>query len=120
MLGDKMNSQKANVWLVNTGWTGGPYGKGSRIKLSYTRALISAALEGKLDNVEYMMLPVFNLSVPVYCPGVPSELLNPGSTWDDQDAYVRQTRALADLFIKNFEKYAKGVTKNILSASPTL
>jgi phosphoenolpyruvate carboxykinase (ATP) len=119
MLGDKMNSQKANVWLINTGWTGGPFGTGTRIKLSYTRAMISAALEGKLDGVEYTKLPVFNLSMPASCPGVPSELLDPSSTWEDKDAYDKQILALADLFIKNFEKYAKGVTKNILSASPT-
>jgi phosphoenolpyruvate carboxykinase (ATP) len=120
MLGEKMNAHKANVWLINTGWTGGEYGQGSRMKLSYTRAMISAALDGKLDGVEYTKLPVFNLSIPVSCPGVPSELLNPVSTWKDKTAYDKQSRDLAGLFIGNFEKYAKGVTKNILDASPTL
>ncbi|HSF45896.1 MAG TPA: phosphoenolpyruvate carboxykinase (ATP) [Chitinophagaceae bacterium] len=119
MLGEKMNQHQVNVWLINTGWTGGSYGKGSRMKLSYTRAMISAAIEGQLNDVEYEQLPVFNLSVPTSCPGVPSNLLNPRSTWADETAYDKQVRELADLFIKNFEKYAQGVTKDILSASPT-
>jgi phosphoenolpyruvate carboxykinase (ATP) len=119
MLGAKMNQHQVNVWLVNTGWTGGSYGTGSRMKLGYTRAMISAAIEGQLDDVEYEQLPVFNLSVPKSCPGVPSNLLNPRSTWADQHAYDKQVRELAHLFIKNFEKYAQGVTKDILSAAPT-
>jgi phosphoenolpyruvate carboxykinase (ATP) len=119
MLGAKMNRHQVNVWLVNTGWTGGSYGKGSRMKLAYTRAMISAAIEGHLNDVEYEQLPVFNLSIPKCCPGVPSALLNPRSTWVDQHAYDKQVRELAELFIKNFEHYAKGVTKDILSAAPT-
>ncbi|HLO79907.1 MAG TPA: phosphoenolpyruvate carboxykinase (ATP) [Chitinophagaceae bacterium] len=119
MLGEKMKAHKVNVWLVNTGWTGGAYGQGTRMKLAYTRAMISAALDGKLDGVEYERLPVFNFSIPVSCPGVPAELLNPRSTWEDKDAYDNQTKALAGLFIKNFEKYAKDVAKNIHTASPT-
>jgi phosphoenolpyruvate carboxykinase (ATP) len=119
MLGEKMKAHEVNVWLVNTGWTGGAYGKGSRMKLGYTRAMISAALQGRLDDVEYEQMPVFNFSIPVSCPGVPAELLNPRSTWEDKDAYDMQTKALAGLFIKNFEKYAKEVDKNILTASPT-
>jgi phosphoenolpyruvate carboxykinase (ATP) len=119
MLGAKMDQHQVNVWLVNTGWTGGSYGTGSRMKLGYTRAMISAAIEGQLDDVEYEQLPVFNLSIPKACPGVPSKLLNPRSTWVDQDAYDKQVRELAHLFIKNFDKYAQGVTKDILSAAPT-
>jgi phosphoenolpyruvate carboxykinase (ATP) len=119
MLGEKMNQHKVNVWLVNTGWTGGSYGKGSRMKLDYTRAMISAAIEGYLDEVEYDQLPVFNLSVPSCCPGVPTDLLNPRSTWEDKNAYDTTVRELARLFIKNFENYAQGVTEDLLSAAPT-
>jgi phosphoenolpyruvate carboxykinase (ATP) len=119
MLGEKMNQHKVNVWLINTGWTGGSYGKGSRMKLGYTRAMISAAIEGYLDEMEYDQLPVFNLSVPSCCPGVPSDLLNPRSTWEDKNAYDKTVRELARLFIKNFENYAQGVPEDILSAAPT-
>ncbi len=120
MLGEKMKSSEANVWLVNTGWTGGPYGKGTRMKLSYTRAMITAALEGRLNDVRFESLPIFNLSIPVSCDGVPSELLNPRSTWEDKESYDRQTKELATLFIRNFQKYASGVSENILSAGPTI
>jgi phosphoenolpyruvate carboxykinase (ATP) len=106
--------------LINTGWTGGAYGKGIRMKLSYTRAMITAALQGKLNDVEYEHMPVFNLSIPASCPGVPPELLNPRSTWEDQEDYDRQTVNLAKLFTKNFEKYAQGVSGNIQAAAPTI
>lgn len=119
LLGEKMRSRHVNVWLINTGWTGGSYGQGSRMKLRYTRAMIGAALEGKLNDVEFGQLPVFNLAIPTSCPGVPSELLNPRSTWEDKNAYDKQVRDLAHLFIKNFENYAQGVTEEILSAAPT-
>jgi phosphoenolpyruvate carboxykinase (ATP) len=107
-----------NVWLINTGWTGGAYGTGNRMKLSYTRAMITAALQGKLNNIEYNNLPIFNLAVPKQCPGVPDTLLDPKNTWDDKHAYDRQAQMLAGLFNKNFEKYAAGVTEDIRAASP--
>lgn len=119
LLGKKLNEKKSiNVWLVNTGWTGGPFGVGSRIKLSYTRALITAAMNGELDNVKYETLPVFNLSMPASCPGVPAEILNPRNTWADKDAYDSKANLLAGSFVKNFEQYASAASKEILSAAP--
>ena len=118
MLGTKLKEKEAQVWLINTGWTGGPYGTGSRIKLSYTRAMISAALEGKLSNVDFKNLPIFNLQIPTNCPGVPTEVLDPGNTWDNKDAYTKKAAELAGLFIKNFQKYAAGVSEEIKAAAP--
>ncbi len=118
MLGEKMVKHKVNVWLVNTGWTGGSYGVGNRMKLGYTRAMITAALEGKLDNVAYEDHPVFGVAIPKECPGVPSEVLNPRNTWTDKNAYDEKAKYLAGLFIKNFEKYAEGVGKDVLEAAP--
>lgn len=120
MLGQKLDQHEAKVWLINTGWTGGPYGIGNRMKLSYTRAMIRAALEGKLDDVTYNTLPVFGLSIPENCPGVPSDLLNPRNTWDNQLAYDEQLVILANLFRKNFEKYAGGASESIRNAGPVL
>ncbi len=118
LLGKKMKEHNVNVWMINTGWSGGPYGIGSRIKLAYTRAMITAALEGKLDTVKYMPHPVFGMMMPVNCPGVPSEILNPRSTWADVVAYDAKSKELAGLFVKNFEKYASGVSAEILDAAP--
>lgn len=119
LLGKKLKANPdINVWLVNTGWTGGAYGVGSRIKLSYTRALITAALEGKLDNVEYGQTPFFKLRFPKECPGVPAEILEPRNTWADKTAFDAQAQKLAAQFIKNFEQYASGVTADVLNASP--
>jgi phosphoenolpyruvate carboxykinase (ATP) len=118
MLGTKLKEKEAQVWLINTGWTGGPYGTGSRIKLSYTRAMISAALEGKLSNVDFKKLPIFNLQIPTNCPGVPTEVLDPCNTWDNKDAYTKKAVELAGLFIKNFQKYAAGVSEEIKAAAP--
>jgi phosphoenolpyruvate carboxykinase (ATP) len=118
MLGEKMRENKVNVWMVNTGWTGGTYGEGHRMKLKYTRAMITAALEGKLDNAEYKSDPVFGMAIPQACPDVPSEILTPKNTWTDKDAYDKQASHLASLFIKNFEKYTEGVTDEIRAAAP--
>ena len=120
MLGDKMQKHQVNVWLINTGWTGGPTGVGHRIKLSYTRAMITAALEGKLDNVEFENHPVFGMAIPKKCPDVPFEILNPGNTWSDKNAYDEKAKYLASLFIRNFEKYSNGVKNDVLSAAPKL
>jgi phosphoenolpyruvate carboxykinase (ATP) len=120
MLGCKMEKHKVNVWLINTGWTGGPYGTGNRMKLKYTRAMITAALEGKLDNAEYETHPVFRMAIPKACPSVPKEVLNPRSTWADAVAYDEKAKYLAGLFIKNFEKYAVGVSEEIISAAPRI
>jgi phosphoenolpyruvate carboxykinase (ATP) len=121
LLGNKLKSNPdINVWLVNTGWTGGAYGVGSRIKLAYTRALITAALEGKLANVEYGETPFFKLRYPKSCPGVPSEIMEPRNTWADKNAFDAQASKLAAGFVKNFEQYASGVSKEILEAAPRL
>jgi phosphoenolpyruvate carboxykinase (ATP) len=118
MLGKKMKEHKVSVWMVNTGWTGGPYGIGKRMKLSYTRAMITAALNGELDDVNYHKHAVFGMSIPVSCPGVPAEILNPRSTWQDTVAYDAKSRDLAQQFVQNFEKYAAGVSDEILRAAP--
>jgi phosphoenolpyruvate carboxykinase (ATP) len=118
MLGNKMQQQNVNVWMINTGWTGGPYGVGNRMKLSLTRAMITAALEGKLDNVSTELDPIFGVAIPKEVPGVPSEVLTPRNTWADKQAYDEKAKYLAGLFVKNFEKYASGVSEEILAAAP--
>ncbi len=119
LLGKKLKEDKnINVWLVNTGWTGGSYGVGSRIKLSYTRALITAALNGELEKVKFETLPVFNFQMPTVCPGVPAEMLNPRNTWKDKDAYDAKANELAKSFVKNFAQYASAANDEILSAAP--
>ena len=118
MLGEKLKESGARVWLINTGWTGGPYGVGSRMKLAYTRAMITAALEGELDNVNYETLPVFGLRIPLSCPNVPADILNPRNTWSDKSAYDAKAAHLAELFVKNFGQFADGVTEDILAAAP--
>lgn len=118
MLGKKMQEHKVNVWLINTGWTGGPYRIGHRMKLPYTRAMITAVLEGKLDKVETTNHPIFGIAIPKECPDVPSEILDPKNTWADKNAYDEKARYLAGLFIKNFEKYSSGVTEEVMEAAP--
>jgi phosphoenolpyruvate carboxykinase (ATP) len=120
MLGDKMRKDQVNVWMINTGWSGGPYGIGNRMKLSYTRAMITAALKGDLEWVEYDAHPVFGMLMPATCPGVPKEILNPRSTWANTTAYDLKSMDLAREFVKNFEKYASGVTDEILKAAPKI
>jgi len=120
MLGDKMQEHKVNVWMINTGWTGGPYGIGKRMKLKYTRAMITAALEGNLNFVQFQADPVFGMAVPMECPNVPSDILKPRNTWSDKSAYDEKAKFLANLFIKNFEKYKDGATAEVLAAAPTI
>ncbi len=102
MLAEKIQKHNAKVWLVNTGWIGGPYGKGERIKLLYTRAMINAVLDGKLENVRFTKSPVFQLSIPSFCPGIPLDLLNPKNTWDNYSDYYCQANHLKKLFSENF------------------
>ncbi|MCA1763797.1 MAG: phosphoenolpyruvate carboxykinase (ATP) [Cryomorphaceae bacterium] len=118
MLAEKMRKHGANVWLINTGWSGGEYGTGSRIKLKYTRAMIHAAIDGKLDNVEFENHEVFGLAMPTECPGVPSEILNPKSTWTHKDAYDQKANVLASKFVNNFKKFEDGVSEEIRNAAP--
>lgn len=120
MLGEKMKQHEVNVWMINTGWNGGPYGIGKRIRLEYTRAMITAALNGELDDVKYSTTPFFQLSVPVICPGVPAEILNPETTWPTMKLYDEKAVALATDFVTNFDKYASGVSAEVLEAAPVL
>jgi phosphoenolpyruvate carboxykinase (ATP) len=118
LLGSKLDGTDINVWLVNTGWSGGSYGVGERMSLKYTRALITAAMNGELANVEYQTQPVFELAIPTSCPGVPSEILNPKDTWSDKGAFDETANSLAAQFVKNFEIYEEGSSEAILSAAP--
>jgi phosphoenolpyruvate carboxykinase (ATP) len=118
MLGRKLRDGKVNVWMINTGWTGGTYGVGKRISLCYTRAMIRAALNGSLQHVPFEKHPVFGVDMPLQCEGVPAEILNPRNTWSNQAAYDQQADQLAKLFRKNFEKYESGVKADIISAGP--
>ncbi|HEU0111005.1 MAG TPA: phosphoenolpyruvate carboxykinase (ATP) [Flavisolibacter sp.] len=120
MLGKKMEEHNVNCWLINTGWTGGPYGTGQRMKLNYTRAMISAALDGILNDVETTTDPVFGFAIPKEVPGVPSDLLIPRNTWTDKEAYDEKAKYLAGLFIKNFEKYASGASPETMAAAPKI
>jgi phosphoenolpyruvate carboxykinase (ATP) len=120
MLGKKLKESGANVWLINTGMTGGVYGVGTRMSLKYTRSLITEALNGDLENVAYETLPVFNFQIPTACPGVPSEILNPRNTWTDQAAYDTKATELAIKFNENFKKYASQASAEILAAAPQL
>ncbi|HET8649382.1 MAG TPA: phosphoenolpyruvate carboxykinase (ATP), partial [Gemmatimonadales bacterium] len=118
MLGEKIRQYDVRVWLVNTGWTGGAYGSGSRMKLPYTRAMVAAALAGKLDNVATTTDPVFGLAVPNEVPGVPSDVLSPRNTWKDPAAYDAQAKKLAGMFRENFQQYADGVPESVAQAGP--
>jgi phosphoenolpyruvate carboxykinase (ATP) len=119
LLGEKLKAHpEIKVWLVNTGWSGGPYGVGNRMKLSYTRAMLTAALNGDLNHVSYTEHPIFGIHIPQTCPGVPDEILDPKNTWEDKNNYDDKANHLATLFVNNFEKFASGVTEEILSAAP--
>ena len=118
LLGKKLEGTDINVWLVNTGWSGGSYGVGERMSLKYTRAMITAAMNGKLDNVEYQMQPVFDLKIPTSCEGVPSEILNPRDTWTDKGAFDETAANLANQFVKNFEQFEAETSEAIVSAAP--
>jgi phosphoenolpyruvate carboxykinase (ATP) len=104
MLGEKMDTHNTKVFLVNTGWSGGSYGTGARIKLKYTRAMVNAALNGELNNVEYRYNELFHVNVPQSCPNVPSEMLNPKDTWADKNAYNETANKLASQFSANYDK----------------
>jgi len=118
LLGNKMRENNVNVWLINTGWSGGAYGVGSRIKLRYTRAMITAAMNGLLDDVEYKTHQVFGLAMPNAVPDVPTEILHPRGTWASADAYDATANKLAASFVKNFQKYADNANEEILAAAP--
>ncbi|MBC6605709.1 phosphoenolpyruvate carboxykinase (ATP) [Hymenobacter sp. BT188] len=119
MLGQKMDEHPdVNVWLINTGWTGGSYGTGSRMKLGYTRAMITAALNGDLNNVEFTKHPIFGVEVPASVANVPAEILDPRNTWADKEAYDKTAASLAEKFVSNFKKYADFANDEILAGAP--
>jgi phosphoenolpyruvate carboxykinase (ATP) len=118
MLGEKIASHKARVWLVNTGWTGGPYGTGKRMKIGFTRAMIKAALSGALDKVAYEKDATFNVDVPTSCPDVPAEVLKPRNTWSSQADYDAQAGKLARMFVDNFKTFEAEVTPDVRAAGP--
>src|SRR5919199_1183711 len=117
MLGKKITEHGTRVYLINTGWTGGPYGIGRRMDLTYTRAMVRAALNGEINKVPVKHHDIFNLDMPASCPGVPDDVLDPGNTWSDKDKYDAAAKRLAQLFIKNFEKFGN-VSKEIVDAGP--
>jgi phosphoenolpyruvate carboxykinase (ATP) len=116
MLGEKITQHDAQVFLVNTGWSGGPYGVGSRMNLPYTRAMIQAALQGELNSAETIIDPIFGLNVPVHCPGVPDEVLQPRQTWENKEDYDKKAQELAESFKENFNKF--DVSDEIKKAGP--
>ena len=118
MLGKKMQAHAANVWLINTGWIGGEYGIGNRISLRYTRAMIAAALNGELENVAYTEHDIFGLQMPVSCPNVPSEVLNPRQLWADKAAYDAKSTQLANAFAKNFSKFSAQASEETRQGAP--
>jgi phosphoenolpyruvate carboxykinase (ATP) len=117
MLGKKITEHGTRVYLINTGWTGGPYGVGKRMNLTYTRAMVTAALNGEINKVPVKHHDIFNLDMPTSCPGVPDDVLDPRNTWSDKDRYDAAAKRLAALFVKNFEKFGS-VQKEIIDAGP--
>jgi phosphoenolpyruvate carboxykinase (ATP) len=117
-LGERIARHQARVWLVNTGWTGGPFGVGSRMKIAHTRAMISAALSGELERANCQRHPIFNLEMPTSCPDVPAEVLDPRGTWSDAAAYDAQAKKLAAMFIDNFKAFEADVDRAVVAAGP--
>jgi phosphoenolpyruvate carboxykinase (ATP) len=120
LLGKKLRKSKSAVWLINTGWSGGPYGVGSRMKLPYTRAMITAALNGALNNVEYHQHPIFGMQIPKTCPHVPDHILDPRETWQHKHEYDAKAAQLAKEFLDNFKKYEDQAKPEIIAAGPKL
>jgi phosphoenolpyruvate carboxykinase (ATP) len=120
MLTDRLAARAVQVWMVNTGWTGGPYGTGERMNIAHTRSMVRAALDGSLAAVPTRTDPTFRFEVPLDCPDVPASFLDPRSTWADSDAYDRQARQLAAMFAKNFAAYAEGTPEAVREAGPVV
>jgi len=118
LLGKKIETNNVNIWLVNTGWTGGPYGIGNRISLKHTRKLISSVLDGDLDDVSFTNFDVFDLAIPSFCNNIPGDLLHPRNSWADKEEYDQKRIELAELFNKNFEKFESQVSQNIRNSAP--
>lgn len=120
LLGEKLKDSSINVWLINTGWTGGSYGIGERIKLNYTRAMITEALNGTLKDVEFIEHEIFGLQMPTECLGVPSDILNPSNTWENKNKYEETATKLAFSFNENFEQYKDAASQEIIEGGPRL
>ncbi|MCA9619683.1 MAG: phosphoenolpyruvate carboxykinase (ATP), partial [Myxococcales bacterium] len=120
LLAERIRRHGADVWLVNTGWSGGPHGVGSRMKLAYTRAIVDAIHDGSLHGVETVEDPIFGLQVPTAVPGVPSEILQPRNTWSDGDKYDAMAKKLAHDFAANFKKYESHASDETKAAGPRL
>lgn len=118
LLGKKIDEHKSNCWLINTGWSGGPYGVGSRMKISYTRAMLNAALSGELDNVETFEDPIFGIQIPKSVNNVPEEVLNPRNTWKDKEKYDIAAKKLATMFHENFKDFEADTSEVIKKAGP--
>ena len=120
LLSEKMEEHNATCWLINTGWSGGSYGVGKRMKIRYTRAMLNAAMDGDLDNVEYQEDTRFGFEIPLECPNVPSELLQPRNTWENSDEYDKTANKLVKMFNENFVRYSAGVSDEVNAAAPKL
>ncbi|GAB4537370.1 MAG: phosphoenolpyruvate carboxykinase (ATP) [Anaerolineae bacterium] len=118
LLGEKIREHQVKCWLVNTGWTGGPYGVGHRMEIAHTRAMINAALKGDLEKASFELDPIFGIEVPTTCPNVPAEVLRPRDTWQDKAAYDQQARKLAHMFAENFQQFRDMVAEDVRNASP--
>ena len=118
LLAEKIKKHNVNCWLVNTGWTGGPYGEGHRMPIKHTRALVNAALEGRLNDSTFEEDPIFGVQVPTSCEGVPAEILKPRNTWLDKGAYDEKAKHLAQLFIDNFRQFENEVPSELKEAGP--
>jgi phosphoenolpyruvate carboxykinase (ATP) len=118
LLRQNIEKYGVNVWLINTGWTGGEYGTGTRMKLSHTRAMIAAALKGSLNHVPFEEHNLFGLAIPLTCPGVPSEILNPRNTWNDKQAYDQMATGLLEAFVSNFKQYSEYADNELITTKP--
>ena len=118
LLHERLMAHNVTVWLVNTGWSGGAYGVGSRISLTYTRAMVNAAMSGALDGIDYQVDPVFGLAMPIQCPEVPNDVLNPQRAWQSADAWREAAQALAARFHQNFGQFANAVPVETLAGAP--
>ena len=120
LLGQKIDEHHVDVWLVNTGWTGGPFGVGHRMELKHTRAMIRAILDGTLSSIQTRQDQNFRIEVPTICPDVPDDVLYPRKTWSDQDDYEARAKELAQRFAENFKRYAEDVDSKVLAAGPVV
>ncbi len=120
LLGEKIRQHNVRCWLINTGWSGGPYGIGERMDIHHTRAMLNAAIHGELDDVSMEKDPIFQVSIPKHCPGIPDEVLQPASAWLDAEAYQEKAQELAKLFQENFRHLAEEADPDISNAGPVV